>query len=872
MSGTAAGEAGQTLIDALPVGIALYDGERRLLHANPAFARILGVSPGLFRPLSTLADNMRLVAYRGLFGPGDPDLLTRRIAVDEIGKERRFAGQHKDGRSFDAHHLPLPSGGSVLCLLDTTALAQRSHAAEQALAHAQSAAASLDLGVAVVTAAGMLGHHNARFIGLAGLRQAPFPPGVPLAELPVDGPGRLLTADLLQTCGTARRSRGEQLVEIRTKPLDGGGWSLALTDVTALAQAQADAAHSAELLAAIMQQASPGISVFDADHRLVHVNGAYRRIMAGAPGEIGQTLAEIMQARLHAREYDVADPEGYVQAVLSAAPGAPEVRRRRRRNGTTIEVWSTPLPGGGQIRMVEDVSALAEAQAELRRHAELTADIANHVPHGISVYGPDRRLRLVNRAYTEIMAGAPIHVGETVDEIIDRRARSGEYGSGEPAELAQSQRQHDNTRPQYRRRKRPNGRVVDVRTAPLSDGSHLSVVTDVTALISAEAELARRGEAIDAMLATVRHGLVLWNRDRCLITANAPAAAILLLPDGVLVPGRSLADILQGVVERGGLGDGPAARALARRLLEQDRGVTQHLECITRAGRCLELRSEPTLQGGFVTTIVDVTPARDAEDAVRLLHTASGQPVAPAPFDPAAMGQAWRAPLAAIQAEADEAAEALVRAASDPAALDPVRILAACQAIASSTRRMLGELEGRGIAADAARFGLAEDRVDVRTLLRTILRRFDAPAAAAEVTLVVDAPERLPPFRADEQRLLQVLSHLVRNALSQTDPGGSISLTARHDWAQGSLLIEVHDSGGGIPEPDIERAFEPFVQLGAHLSTRAPCAGIGLFVSRLLVRAHGGDLTLRSMTGQGTTAMIRIPAARVLQDGPRDPK
>ena len=72
----------------------------------------------------------------------------------------------------------------------------------------------------------------------------------------------------------------------------------------------------------------------------------------------------------------------------------------------------------------------------------------------------------------------------------------------------------DVTRSQMRRRRRPNGTVVDVRTAPLPHGGFISVVTDITPLTQAEAELSRRAEEMAAMLASIRHGVMLWGPDR----------------------------------------------------------------------------------------------------------------------------------------------------------------------------------------------------------------------------------------------------------------------------------------------------------------------------------------------------------------------
>jgi signal transduction histidine kinase len=166
---------------------------------------------------------------------------------------------------------------------------------------------------------------------------------------------------------------------------------------------------------------------------------------------------------------------------------------------------------------------------------------------------------------------------------------------------------------------------------------------------------------------------------------------------------------------------------------------------------------------------------------------------------------------------------------------------------------------------EAGRFDLAADLVDIARLVRQGVRQSDAAAQAAELTLTADLPDDLPRLRADERRLQQALNHLLSNAVKFTEAGGTVSVGAVLE-ADGRLLLFVHDTGIGIPEADIERVFEPFTQLDSTLARRFQGAGLGLYVSRALVAGHGGELSLRSALGVGTTAEIRLPADRVISD------
>jgi signal transduction histidine kinase len=122
----------------------------------------------------------------------------------------------------------------------------------------------------------------------------------------------------------------------------------------------------------------------------------------------------------------------------------------------------------------------------------------------------------------------------------------------------------------------------------------------------------------------------------------------------------------------------------------------------------------------------------------------------------------------------------------------------------------------------------------------------------------VQLPKDSPEIGADERRLQQVIANLLSNAIKFTEAGGTVTLTATRDES-GTLTIQVTDTGIGIPPSDLERVFEPFIQLDESLNRRFQGAGLGLYVSRALVEAQGGKLTLSSKPDVGTVAEIRIP-------------
>jgi len=111
--------------------------------------------------------------------------------------------------------------------------------------------------------------------------------------------------------------------------------------------------------------------------------------------------------------------------------------------------------------------------------------------------------------------------------------------------------------------------------------------------------------------------------------------------------------------------------------------------------------------------------------------------------------------------------------------------------------------------------------------------------------------------------LKQVLLNILSNCIKFTPAGGRIVLLARVTET-GALRLWVSDTGEGIAPDRLPRLFEPFQQGDASQARRQGGAGLGLWISRGLMQAHGGDLWLESAPGHGTTAHLVLPADRVL--------
>jgi signal transduction histidine kinase len=140
---------------------------------------------------------------------------------------------------------------------------------------------------------------------------------------------------------------------------------------------------------------------------------------------------------------------------------------------------------------------------------------------------------------------------------------------------------------------------------------------------------------------------------------------------------------------------------------------------------------------------------------------------------------------------------------------------------------------------------------------REALLLIETLAAEKGVDVRLDVPEETIPLTVDRRRLRQVLTNVLSNAVKFTDRG-TIELTVNHE--DGVVTFRVTDTGIGIAESDLDRIFEPFVQVDSSTTRRFGGCGLGLGLSRRFARALGGDLTVSSELGHGSTFVITVPA------------
>ena len=190
---------------------------------------------------------------------------------------------------------------------------------------------------------------------------------------------------------------------------------------------------------------------------------------------------------------------------------------------------------------------------------------------------------------------------------------------------------------------------------------------------------------------------------------------------------------------------------------------------------------------------------------------------------------------------------------------DPVESASVIHEEAARLNRMVVEITDLARLQDG-RLSLKLVDLDLSLIIQAVGERLKIVAEKKDIDLRVEA-DPLPPVKADGDRLAQVITNLLSNALKYTPRGGRVR--AKTQVNNGGVELIVQDSGIGIHKDDLPRIFERFYQVD---KTRGPRrgTGLGLAISREIVQAHGGTISVSSAgENQGTTFTLWLPSDQV---------
>jgi signal transduction histidine kinase len=146
--------------------------------------------------------------------------------------------------------------------------------------------------------------------------------------------------------------------------------------------------------------------------------------------------------------------------------------------------------------------------------------------------------------------------------------------------------------------------------------------------------------------------------------------------------------------------------------------------------------------------------------------------------------------------------------------------------------------------------------VDLTDVVRENVENTSALARSRSIELIAEL-EHVPPVMADRERLAQLVTNLLSNAIKFTPDGGRVTVRAFVDGS--AAVVEVEDTGIGIPAGEQGRLFQRFFRSSTATEQAIPGTGLGLVITKAIAEAHGGSVTVRSEVGKGTLFSVRLP-------------
>jgi PAS domain S-box-containing protein len=574
---------------------------------------------------------------------------------------------------------------------------------------------------------------------------------------------------------------------------------------------------------------------------------------------VGQRLAD-----LAIPEDERGDWRGLVDLIKVRLPFRDTRFRCRDTNGVEHHLSLSGLPvfgdGGrfmGYRGIGRDLTLLVRAEQHAAFAQTRLIEAIESIPECFMLLDSEDRLVLCNSRYREVNAAiAPWLVGGTPLAEIDRASE--QHGAVRPAATSLAERFQPGA-PNVGEA-RLGDRWFQISEKRTLDGGSVVVQTEISALKRRERELAEKSALLNASLQTMQQGLVVYDSDLRLRMWNEKVYDIFhdVVPGKYRI-GDSAALPIRILAEKGVFGPGDPKRLVAARMKEMREALPPLEELVFADGRVIELRLSPMPEGGLLATYLDITQRKRFEADLRRAKEEAELASRTKTEFLANMSHELRTPLNAVIGFA----EIMQSEAFGPLGNPHYKEYAAD--IRDSGQHLLNLINDL-LDISKIEFGkveLAEETVDLTTILDSCMRLMRDRADQAAIELTAHTPPNLPYLHADRRRLKQILLNLMSNAVKFTLAGGQVAVRVTLP-KDGGLRIAVSDTGIGIAPHDLAKALQPFGQIDSRMTRKYQGTGLGLPLTKSMIEMHGGSLQLESAVGRGTTVSLWLPPARLI--------
>ncbi len=670
-----------------------------------------------------------------------------------------------------------------------------------------------------------------------------------------------------------------QVAERRTQE---GGTLVVIADITETKRREGALEADSILLQATLDSISHGLSVVDAGSRLIAWNRRFVELFELPPERLrkGMGWAELGAVMAERGENNARDPDWLPGGGVHDERTGGMQRYEKRRGGMVIRARRNPMPGGGFTATYSDITDARQHEARLAELAQRNASLAAAVAAASTSMVvtdpnlPGNPIILVNPAFTRI-------TGYEAAEAIGRNCRFLQGKDTDPDTIERLRRAIVARRPinVTIRNYRKDGRTFwsELSVSPVFDERRqlihfVGIQTDVTGRVRAEDALRRSERDLRELAQT--HAATL---------DALPAYVALLDPAGAVVSVNKIWRESTRFVAAGDAADiggnylallDDTAGPFAAEAPEMSDGLRAVLagasdlfthEYPDGAGperRWLQFIATPVAKDGGRGAVVmhlDITNRVRAEDELRAAMEQAEYANRSKSEFLANVSHELRTPLNAVIGFS----EILHQEMFGP--IGKVRYKEYARDIHASGVHLLSIINDILDLSkiEAGKFDLHESELDLSAVVAACVTLVRERAREGKLALRTELAAALPPLRADERAVKQILINLLSNAVKFTPAGGAVTVRARMDDA-GHFLLSVTDTGIGIAEKDMAKAMAAFSQVDNTVTRKFAGTGLGLPLVRLLAGLHGGEMSLESEVGVGTTVTVRLPQRRAV--------
>ena len=614
-------------------------------------------------------------------------------------------------------------------------------------------------------------------------------------------------------------------------------------DAAKLRQQLSDMEHERNALQALLEAAAQPAWARDAAGRIEWANQAY----ADAAG-LERPVDVIAQ------NSELVDDAGKRAIARHLAEGDIYRGRAQRMAGNgTYEIVATRL-GDRSLGLARDITEVESVRDEMTKLVESHTRTLDRLDTAIAVFGSNRRLRFFNAAYAKLwqLDETWLRAGPSAVEIMDALRNAGRLqehrdyrhwrasqldlfvGAGEREQLWHL----------------PDGRSIRIIAEPDQKGGLTLLCDNMTERLRLESRHKAFVSVQRETLDNLNEGVALFSSDGRLRLYNPAFAAMWRLSTKQLDAEPHVDQII--AMSRVLMADSSVWSELKSRLTALDmdrRPASLRFERVD--GSVIDCTSVPMPGGGTLVTYMDVTDAALAEKALVERNEALEAADKVKSTFIRHVSYVLRAPLTTIIGYTDLIAR------------DPDRTLTAKQRefaehVLTSSHALLAIINDILDLAtiDAGAMELVLAPVDVSTTMHAAAEGLRDQLREANNELIIEEPEGIDGFIADDKRLRQILFNLISNAITFSEPGGKITVGGKK--LDGMVHLSVSDNGSGVPANQIDQIFERFESNATASGQRG--AGLGLSIVKSLVELHGGEVRFDSAPGKGTTVTCVFPA------------